>query len=86
MKVIELKPGVRPEILDPDTTLIRINEVMAKTGLARSTIYKKMQSDDTFPKPVKMEDTRSATVCFVLGEVQEWVRIQISKARSDDEA
>ena len=87
MNIVELKPGVRHEVLDPDTTLIRINEVMAKTGLARSTIYKKVKDDPSFPRPIKMDKdaNRSATVCFVLGEIQTWVRRQIALRNQENE-
>ena len=86
MKVVSIEKTVRPEILDPDTTLIRISEVMAKTGLARSTVYKKIKSDPTFPKPVKMsrDNSRTAPVHFVLGEVQAWVRQQIAARDRQD--
>lgn len=67
--------------LDPATTLIRINEVVAIVGLARPTIYKLMrQPDSGFPLPVKLSDStaRGAPVAWVLGEVQAWVLARIA--------
>ena len=74
------KKRLRSEILNPDTTLIRINDVIAMTGLARATLYKTMKTDPRFPKPVKLSDSdaRSAPVGFVLGEVQDWVRARVA--------
>lgn len=67
--------------LDPSTSLIRINEVVAIVGLARPTIYKLMsQPESGFPLPVKLSDStaRGAPVAWVLSEVQEWVRSRIA--------
>jgi len=67
--------------LDPLTTLIRINEVVAMVGLARPTIYKLMrQPESGFPLPVKLSESnaRGAPVAWVLSEVQNWVRARIA--------
>lgn len=68
---------------DPETTLIRISEVMSIVGLARPTIYKLMQQPASgFPLPVKLSNSnaRGAPVAWVLSEVQSWTRSRI-KAR-----
>ncbi|MBK5300504.1 MULTISPECIES: helix-turn-helix transcriptional regulator [Gammaproteobacteria] len=65
---------------DPDTTLIRISEVMGIVGLARPTIYKLMQCTESgFPRPVKLSisNARGAPVAWVLAEVQAWARSRI---------
>ena len=36
---------------DPAATLIRFPDVVAMTGLARATIYKRLKDDPTFPRP-----------------------------------
>lgn len=75
-------PTDRParRLLDPDTTLIRMADLLEVTGLARATIYKMMKSDPAFPRPVKLSasNARSAPVGFVLGEVQTWIRGRIA--------
>ncbi|OSR65495.1 helix-turn-helix transcriptional regulator [Pseudomonas syringae] len=66
---------------DPATTLIRISEVIAIVGLARPTIYKLMQQQDSgFPLPVKLSNSnaRGAPVAWVLGEIQAWTRARIA--------
>ncbi|PZQ13666.1 MAG: transcriptional regulator [Ancylobacter novellus] len=50
--------------------LLRISEVSHRTGLAASTIYKKME-DAGFPKPIKL-GTR--TVRWWQSQVAEWVK------------
>lgn len=63
---------------DPDTTLIRLPEVIALTGLSRAAIYRRIKNDKTFPKavPLSSSDTRQAPVGYVLGEVKAWVETQ----------
>lgn len=60
--------------------LVRMPELMALTGLARPTVYKLLQRDPNFPKPVKLSDSgaRNAPVGFVLGEVQAWIEGRIA--------
>jgi prophage regulatory protein len=64
---------------DPGTTIIRMPDLAAMTGLARPTIYKRLKDDPTFPRPVQLSNSKSrgAPVGFVLSEVQEWVRKRI---------
>lgn len=67
--------------LDPADTLIRIPDVLAMTGLGgRSSLYKMLKADPTFPRPVPLSAStaRGAPVAFVLGEVQAWVRGRIA--------
>ncbi|MCO8165481.1 AlpA family phage regulatory protein [Pseudomonas sp. 21LCFQ010] len=71
----------RGSLNNPETTLIRITDVMAMVGLSRPTIYKLMQRRDSgFPLPVKLSDStaRGAPVAWVLSEVQAWVRARIA--------
>jgi prophage regulatory protein len=61
-------------------------ELQQLTGLARPTVYKMIQRDATFPKPVKLSDSgaRNAPVAFVLSEVEAWIRgrIQVREQRT----
>lgn len=66
---------------DPSATLIRINQVMALTGIGRATVYKLMnQSESGFPLPVKLTNSsaRGAPVAWVLAEVLNWNRARIA--------
>lgn len=49
--------------------LIRLREVLAATGLARSTLYL-LISQNKFPKPVKLTER---TVAWPQDEIQEWI-------------
>ena len=69
-----------PLQFDPSTTIIRMPDLEAITGLARPTIYKRLKDDPTFPRPVQLSDSkaRGSPVGFVLAEAQEWVRKRIA--------
>ncbi|HGN2666766.1 MULTISPECIES: AlpA family transcriptional regulator [Pseudomonas] len=55
--------------------IMRLQEVMATTGLARSTIYKFI-SEGTFPKTVPLG---GRSVGWVEEEVQDWVLERIEE-------
>lgn len=66
---------------DPATTLIRMPELLAMTGLGgRATVYRLLKEDPTFPRPVPLSAStaRSAPVAWVLGECQQWIRARIA--------
>ncbi|WP_434703118.1 AlpA family phage regulatory protein [Pseudomonas sp. Z1-12] len=65
---------------DPAFVLIRLADVERITGLASSTIYRRIKDDPSFPKPVPLSNSgsRGSPVGFVLAEVQEWVRLRMS--------
>lgn len=64
---------------DPFSTIIRMPDVEAITGLARATVYKRLKDDPTFPRPVPLSnsESRGAPVGWILAEVQAWVRQRI---------
>lgn len=55
--------------------IIRLNEVIDSTGLARSTIYKYI-GEGTFPKPVSLGDR---CVGWVDLEVRDWILARIEE-------
>ena len=56
--------------------LLRLSEVMQKTGLSESTIYRRMK-EGSFPQSVSLGP---ACVRWLLSEVQEWIEDRL-KAR-----
>lgn len=73
-------PLASAQMLASDSIIIRMPEVLAITGLARPTIYKRLKDDSTFPRPVPLSNSKSrgAPVGWVLAEVQDWVRQRIA--------
>ncbi len=59
--------------------ILRRKEVEQKTGLARSTIYARVQQG-SFPAPVQLGSRHS--VGWVASEIDEWLRTQIANSRS----
>ncbi len=55
--------------------IIRLSEVLANTGLARSSVYRYV-AEGSFPKPVSLGDR---AVGWVESEVQEWVLARIEE-------
>lgn len=60
-------------------SLLRLPEVIRRTGLARSTIYKRA-AEGTFPKPVKIGQRGSA---FIESEVEQWIEQRIVGSRGE---
>ena len=57
--------------------LIRLPEVQALCGLARSTIYRDIRNDK-FPKPVKL----GRLSVWLEHEVQQWIEDRIAESRA----
>lgn len=58
-------------------TILRRRAVQARTGLARSTIYRRA-AGGTFPKPVHLG---GRTVGWIEAEIQSWLEGQIAASR-----
>jgi prophage regulatory protein len=54
-------------------TIIRLPDVIAQTGLARSTIYLYV-SNGSFPKPIKLGES---AVGWVSAEVDAWIASKV---------
>ena len=59
------------------TRILRLPEVKARTGLARSTIYLRI-SEQSFPKPVSLG---GRAVGWLESEIDYWLEEQISASR-----
>ncbi|RMN51746.1 transcriptional regulator, AlpA family [Pseudomonas syringae] len=83
MNSITLAPTANTDLratYDPATTIIRMDELEAITGIKRPTVYKRLKDDPTFPRPVPLSNSkcRGAPVGWILSEVQTWVRTRIA--------
>jgi prophage regulatory protein len=81
MDTPQTNKAVSLQSFDPTTTIVRMPELEAITGLARATVYKRLKDDPTFPRPVPLSDSlsRGAPIGFVLAEIQTWVRQRIAR-------
>ena len=60
---------------------LRLPEVLARTGLSRSTIYVRLEQG-RFPRPISLG---GRAVGWIESEVQEWIRQRIAESRGDAE-
>ncbi|MEI2605274.1 AlpA family transcriptional regulator [Erwinia aphidicola] len=60
------------------TRLIRMPEVLSKTGYRKSWVYR-LISENKFPKPIKLG---RRAVAFIEIEVDEWILQKISQSRN----
>ena len=67
-------------------TIIRMNQLMELTGLARATIYKLLKNDPAFPKQVRLTPSkgRGAAVGWDLGEVIAWLEQRMNERNSPE--
>ena len=59
---------------------LRLPEVLARTGLSRSTIYVRLDQG-RFPRPVSLG---ARAVGWIESEVDEWIRERIDESRVGD--
>ncbi|EEI2470495.1 AlpA family transcriptional regulator, partial [Escherichia coli] len=57
----------------PCTRLIRLSEVMNKTGFGKAWIYR-LISQNRFPQPVKIG---IRAIAFIESEIDEWIQLTI---------
>lgn len=62
-------------------TLLRLNAVIACTGLRRSTIYERV-ADKSFPSPIKLG---AKSVAWIQSEIQEWQEQRIAESRQNNQ-
>lgn len=65
--------------------MLRLPDVMQKTGLSRAAIYAKQNPksklhDSTFPKGVKLSANTTAWIC---GEIDAWLQARIAASRTN---
>ena len=60
---------------------LRLTDVMARTGLSRSTIYVRMEQG-RFPQPVSLG---GRAVGWIESEIDEWMSNRVAESRGDAE-
>ena len=61
-----------------DTILIRLPEVLKRTGFSRATVYRRI-NEHAFPLPVKIS---KRAIAFVESEIDEWIESMINVSRN----
>lgn len=70
------------------TQILRLMQVIARTGLKRSTIYDRMNSesprfDPNFPKPIKIG---VSAIGWIESEIGSWIEMRIAASRPADDS
>jgi prophage regulatory protein len=72
----------------PQKRLIRLPEVLSRTGYGRTTIYRKME-DGSFPRSVKLGGPPidpnvfdSRAIAWIEDEVEQWIESRIEERDS----
>ena len=72
----------------PQKRLIRLPEVLSRTGYGRTTIYRKME-DGSFPRSVKLGGPPidpnvfdSRAIAWIEDEVEQWIESRIEEGDS----
>lgn len=63
-------------------TILRLPEVLARTGLSRSTLYRRVD-EGTFPAPISLG---IRAVGWPESEVQSWIEQRIAESREGEAA
>lgn len=61
----------------PNSTILRINRVKARTGLARSTIYEQIKEGE-FPAQVSLAP---CAVGWLESDIEAWIARQVERSR-----
>lgn len=62
--------------LDNALRILRVKEVVERTGLSRSTVYTLMKSDPTFPKKVQLS---TRTTGIIEQQLDAWIASRVCK-------
>ena len=63
-----------------DVTILRLHQVMARTGLSKSTIYAKIAAGE-FPEPISLG---GRAVGWIEDEVNDWLIARVEASRPPD--
>ncbi|MXX34122.1 MAG: AlpA family phage regulatory protein [Gemmatimonadetes bacterium] len=74
--------SVTEERTTPTTRLLRVSEVQALTGLARSTIYA-WSAQRRFPPAIRLSPR---AVRWIEADVEEWLRERVADGRGEAKA
>ncbi len=72
----------RSERANPPIRILRLPEVLARTGLSRSTVYMRLELG-RFPKPISLG---GRAVGWIESEIDAWIRERIAESRGHAES
>ena len=61
--------------------IIRLRELQRRVGLARSTVYQRLTSDPSFPRPLNLG---GRSVGWLAAEVEDWIKYRAARRAASD--
>ena len=56
-----------------ETKIVRLNNLVKILGMSRATIWRRIKSDESFPKIVRLGEGKKGCVGFLSVEVEQWL-------------
>lgn len=60
--------------------LLRVKEVLSRIGISRATLYRWLEQDQSFPRPVSLG---ANSICFVEDEINNWIAGRVRASRAE---
>lgn len=64
-----------------NTRILRYSDLEAQLRMNRVTIWRRTKTDPTFPRPIRLGNSRNSALGFLADEVEEWIAQQAATAR-----
>ena len=61
--------------------ILRYSDLETQLGMNRVTIWRRTRTDPTFPRPIRLGNSRNAAIGFLAEEVEAWIAQQAATAR-----
>ncbi|WP_310031714.1 AlpA family phage regulatory protein [Achromobacter deleyi] len=61
--------------------ILRYSDVEILLGVNRVTIWRRVKTDPTFPRPIRLGSARNCALGFLQSEIDAWIEQQAATAR-----
>ena len=61
--------------------ILRYSDLETQLGMNRVTIWRRTRTDPTFPRPIRLGNSRNAAIGFLAEEIEAWIAQQAATAR-----
>ncbi|VVE15640.1 hypothetical protein PCO31110_02902 [Pandoraea communis] len=66
--------------MNPPIRILRLKDVQQRIGISRPTVYRWLDKDPSFPKPVSLG---SHSIGFVESEIDAWLEARVRASRGE---
>lgn len=79
MAKLMVRPLDEDNVMSSPIKILRLRDVQTRIGISRPTIYRWLDSDPSFPRPVKIG---SRSIGWIESEVNQWLEARILSSRT----